>query len=101
MHNILKYTKRSLIATLSALLITFFLFSSQEAQAASWRVVSSPNPGTFNNTLSGVTVVSATNVWAVGEYQNNSGPSQTLIEHWNGKTWKVVPSLTREQVAMT
>src|SRR5947207_2735228 len=29
--------------------------------------------------------------WAVGYYRGN-GPAQTLIEHWNGINWQVIPS---------
>ena len=58
----------------------------------SWSVVSSPNPGTDDNYLSGVAAVSANDVWAVGYYDNGSGASQTLVEHWNGTAWSVVPS---------
>ena len=33
-------------------------------------------------------------MWAVGNYDDVGGgcPQPTLIEHWNGRTWKVVPS---------
>ncbi len=35
----------------------------------------------------------ATNdVWAVGIYSIMGQPAQTLIEHWNGSSWSVVPS---------
>ena len=58
-----------------------------------WSVVSSPNGGTTNAELLGVAVVSANDVWAVGDY-SASGPmyQRTLIEHWDGATWTVVPS---------
>ena len=59
---------------------------------SSWKIVSSPNPGTSRSQLSGVTAVSATNLWAVGYYSNNTGIAQTLIEQWNGSSWKVVSS---------
>jgi hypothetical protein len=38
--------------------------------------------------LTGVAVLSHAYAWAVG-YQ---GSTKTLIEHWNGFSWKVVPS---------
>jgi hypothetical protein len=57
----------------------------------SWSVVSSPNPGTASY-LSGVAVVSSSDIWAVGFYDNGSGIFQTLIEHWDGSQWSVVPS---------
>jgi len=58
-----------------------------------WQVVPSPNPGGPNreNSLSGVAAVSAHDIWAVGMYDNGSA-DRTLIEHWNGAVWKVVPS---------
>jgi len=59
---------------------------------SSWSVVTSPNPGSIYNTLYGVTVISAANVWAVGYYVNTTGVTQTLIEHWNGSIWSVVKS---------
>lgn len=58
----------------------------------SWSVVKSPNVGTIWNELFGVATVSASNVWAVGDYVNTSGFDQTLIEHWNGTQWSIVPS---------
>ena len=50
-----------------------------------------PSTGNGNNDLSSVTVVSACNAWAVGT-DINSGLAQTLIEHWVGASWTVVPS---------
>src|SRR6266487_3561651 len=38
--------------------------------------------------LNGIAAVSASDVWAVGFYID----AGTLIEHWNGSSWKVVPS---------
>jgi hypothetical protein len=63
-----------------------------------WSVVSSPNvPGTQNNELSGVAAVSATDVWAVGEFITGSSV-QTLIEQWNGTSWSVVSSPSAGQL---
>src|SRR5438046_2216605 len=52
-----------------------------------WSVVSSPNPDTLSNVLKAVAVVTANNVWAVGGQQGH-----TLVEHWDGTSWSVVPS---------
>ena len=41
--------------------------------------------------LNGVAATSARNVWAVGQYQSGT-VLRTLIVHWNGKTWRQVPS---------
>jgi hypothetical protein len=57
-----------------------------------WQVVPNPNPGTYND-LAGVVALAANDVWAVESFASASiGPTQTLIEHWNGRSWQVVPS---------
>ncbi|HEU5438437.1 MAG TPA: hypothetical protein VFU88_04030 [Ktedonobacterales bacterium] len=59
-----------------------------------WRLVANPGPGN----LYGVAAVSAHDVWAVGRqggYYNDSYRVYvytTLIMHWNGSQWSVVPS---------
>jgi hypothetical protein len=59
----------------------------------SWSVVSSPNVGTLGSNLNAVAVVSATDIWAVGwSFATFTGIHQTLIEQWNGTSWKVVSS---------
>jgi hypothetical protein len=60
---------------------------------SSWNIVRSPNP--TNDVLSvlySVSAVSANDVWAVGSSHNGSLPSRTLIQHWNGTQWSIVPS---------
>jgi hypothetical protein len=60
-----------------------------------WALVPSPGPGgsSHDNALFGVAAASARNAWAVGYYFNRTaGQKQTLIEHWNGRTWAQVPS---------
>jgi hypothetical protein len=59
----------------------------------SWSVVSSPSPGTSSNELRGVTTVSSSDVWAVGILSNTGGSSLTLVEHWDGVSWSVVPAV--------
>ncbi len=62
-----------------------------------WGKVDSPNV-TGNNwsVLNDVAVVSANNVWAVGYSLNNvqptPGPATTLVEHWDGSQWSIIPS---------
>jgi hypothetical protein len=48
----------------------------------------------FPSLFHGVTAISPTNVWAVGTSRANKYPFPTtaLIEHFNGKTWSIVPS---------
>jgi hypothetical protein len=60
---------------------------------SSWSIAPSPSPSsTGQNMLNGVAALSATNVWAVGGREASNGAMQSLIEHWDGSTWKVVPS---------
>lgn len=64
-----------------------------------WAVVPSPNSGgqDRNNDLFSVAVVSPTDVWAVGRhYPPIGGSLHTLIEHWNGVEWAIVPSPNRQ-----
>jgi hypothetical protein len=59
-----------------------------------WEVQESPSPGLGSN-LIGVAATSATNAWAVGASQHplEEGTTlRTLIEHWNGTTWKAQKS---------
>ncbi len=58
----------------------------------SWSAVASPSPGSNGSFLTGVAVVSTNDVWAVGYYENSTYDDQTLIEHWDGTSWNVVPS---------
>ena len=58
----------------------------------SWEVVPSPNGGSALNVFEAVAVVAPNDVWAVGYTQNTGGPTQTLVEHWNGTAWAIVPS---------
>jgi hypothetical protein len=60
----------------------------------SWSVVHTPNVGANGSALEAVSASSSNNVWAVGD-KNTSGSAsfiRTLIEHYNGKSWSVVPS---------
>ena len=50
--------------------------------------VKSPNPGgaTQNNDLYSVAATTATNAWAVGDYNTGTG-TRTLALHWDGSAW--------------
>jgi hypothetical protein len=65
---------------------------------SSWSVVTSPNTGSGDNELFSVAAVSARNVWAVGFDVTSTGDQTTLIEHWNGAQWRVVPSPSSNSV---
>ncbi len=61
-----------------------------------WAVRAMQQPGTNTPTLAAVTAISAANAWAVGEDIGATSAlgGSTLIEHWNGSSWSVVPSPT-------
>ena len=56
----------------------------------------SPNPGPVKDNLNGVTALSPTDAWAVGDYCVHSGCSfrDTLTLHWDGTAWSQVASPT-------
>ncbi|CAN5139992.1 hypothetical protein BH20ACT24_BH20ACT24_12280 [soil metagenome] len=57
-----------------------------------WRVVGSPDPGNFFEDLNAVDVVGPNDAWAVGFYDANGGDWMTLVLHWDGSSWTLVPS---------
>jgi len=64
---------------------------------SAWSIVPMPlNPGTNPNvgySLDAIKANSPTDVWAVGdEYNLTTNSSSTLIEHYNGTQWSIVPS---------
>lgn len=73
----------------------YFETLTERWNGTAWRVVPSPNPGVGYNELLGVAHIPGGGLWAVGYMSNTTnGPrtDQTLIEHWNGKSWQVVAS---------
>ena len=60
---------------------------------SAWSVVSSPSNTRVNSVLDAVAVVPKTNeAWAVGTVGCPASQSATLVEHWNGSNWSIVPS---------
>ncbi len=61
----------------------------------SWRLVPAPSPGGSGNgaisELLGVAAPSPRNAWAVGSYSDGTA-FKMLILHWNGRSWKQMPS---------
>ena len=55
-----------------------------------WRVVPTPQAGTSDSDLWGVTALSASNAWAVGNQNVGFFTFRPLVEHWNGTTWTLV-----------
>lgn len=60
-----------------------------------WSIVPSADYITTTNVLRSVSVVSSNDVWAVGYFIVGDGTfayERTLVEHWNGSQWSIVPS---------
>lgn len=58
-----------------------------------WTVVPSPGVGIFSS-LTGVSAISSTDVWASGESEESSNGISTLnylVEHWDGNSWTISP----------
>jgi hypothetical protein len=55
-----------------------------------WRVVRTPRAGTSDSDLWGVTALSATNAWAVGNENIGVFRFRPLVEHWTGTAWQLV-----------
>jgi hypothetical protein len=58
---------------------------------STWRALPTPDPSSLDAVLSSVVAVSASDVWAVGFFED-SHTFRSLVEHWNGSSWKVVAS---------
>src|SRR5688500_7541957 len=58
-----------------------------------WVAANTPNVGAGDNALTGVSVISSSEAWAVGFYTDTTtGIAQTLVEKFNGSTWSIIPS---------
>jgi hypothetical protein len=76
----------------AALLAVLFSAQSSFANCIS-TLIPTPNVNNYNF-LTGVSGTSLSDIWAVGDSQArfNDGLEETLIEHFNGVAWSVVPS---------
>ena len=71
--------------------------SSSRTQAlhwdgTAWRVVPTVDPATGLNYLVSVAAAAPSDVWAAGYSSNPGAAYTTLIEHWDGQRWSLVPS---------
>jgi hypothetical protein len=57
-----------------------------------WSVVQAPDAGPHENYLNSVAVSSPNDVWAVGLYSPDMVKYSTLVMHWNGTRWSIIPS---------
>jgi hypothetical protein len=56
---------------------------------AGWMMTKVPTVGSGGSILNGIAVLSATDVWAVGQTQESKGGLLTLAEQFNGSTWTI------------
>ena len=60
-----------------------------------WSIVSSPDPTHspgLDSFLRGIAAISASDIWAVGFNFTSLGGWDTLTEHWDGTSWKIIGS---------
>jgi hypothetical protein len=63
------------------------------ATLGTWQLVPTPSVPGVGQGLYGVTAISASDAWAVGDVYNQAlGDQQTLTQHWDGVRWQTVPS---------
>jgi len=65
----------------------------EQWSGAGWTIVPSPDTNAVQpQTLYGVSCTTLTFCVAVGSSQSVAGPTDTLVEEWNGSDWSIVPS---------
>jgi hypothetical protein len=62
----------------------------QRWDGTSWKIVSSPNPGTLSNSLLGVAAVGPSDIWAVGWRSSGGEGLRSLVLHRDGTRWTQV-----------
>lgn len=63
---------------------------------SSWQIVTSPNhtesqQANYNH-LYGISCAQSSDCWTVGNYESSGVSDGTLVEHWNGSSWSIMPS---------
>lgn len=56
-----------------------------------WHLYSAPNPGPQGGSLDDISVISSSDIWAIGNYQSQYYYKMLAI-HWNGTQWSIVPT---------
>ena len=60
-----------------------------------WQVIPTPNVETSRNVLQDVAPLSSDGAWAVGSFFDAEAQvERSLIEHWDGSAWTIVPAPT-------
>jgi hypothetical protein len=92
-------------ATNGAVPIGALALTRPQQKGSIWQLVSSPNDppdsaGLYDDQLNGVSGSSSSDVWAVGRVCCTPHGTQeyygSLIEHWDGSSWTVVPGASNE-----
>lgn len=66
---------------------------------STWTLDSTPDPGSTYSELSGVYCLSSDDCIAVGAYTVTSSKTETLVATWNGSTWSVTPSASKNSLS--
>lgn len=93
------FTSLSLLIVLLSMLMSACNIQTTTAQASavqtahqeSWQIIPGAQSPLQFNQLNGIAAISNNNVWAVGT-STGENVQQSLIERWDGKVWRVVPS---------
>src|SRR5262249_29886712 len=66
---------------------------AQHWDGTAWTVIPTPNQNANSNVLTSLVARTATDIWAVGQYDGSpSAGMQTLVLHWNGVQWSIISS---------
>jgi hypothetical protein len=65
-----------------------------------WKSLPAPDLGNVNTRITAISAIAKNDVWASGYYGDNDDPyesgktdlARTLVLHWNGTRWSIVPS---------
>jgi hypothetical protein len=69
--------------------------AASPAGGSLWQVITTPNAGTSRNVLRDVAPLSSDDAWAVGSFFDAEAQAErSLIEHWDGRAWSIVPAPT-------
>jgi hypothetical protein len=86
--------RSSIVAVSSVLIVALYLGLAAKAQAATCtrKLVATPGIASRDAQLRGIAAHAAGDIWAVGAFTPATGVRSTLIEHYDGTAWSVVPS---------
>ncbi len=65
---------------------------TQHWDGTRWTQIPNPPSAASYSALNAVSAISPNDVWAVGSSRTSGGAFQTLVEHWDGTQWALVPT---------